>query len=124
MKATKYTKRVAITGVAAICLATAAMGAHADGAAVDAPTRTVRYADLDLNTPAGAAVLYRRIKNAAEQVCGDVDSRRLAAAAAARACVDHAVYVSVQSVNSVKLAEEYDARTGVAKKSINVASTR
>jgi UrcA family protein len=31
---------------------------------------TVHFGDLNLDQPAGAAVLYRRIRNAAEHVCG------------------------------------------------------
>ena len=36
-----------------------------------AETRTVRYADLDLTSPAGQAALDRRLENAVRQVCGD-----------------------------------------------------
>jgi UrcA family protein len=123
MKTSKYTtQKIAMAGIAAICLATAAMGAHADEAAVK--THTVRYADLNLNTAAGAAVLYQRIKNAAEQVCGDVNSRQLGEAMAAKACVGHAIYASVHSVNNVQLSREYDAQMGAAHGSINVASLR
>jgi UrcA family protein len=32
---------------------------------------TVRFGDLNLDQPAGAAALYRRIRLAAEHVCGD-----------------------------------------------------
>ena len=33
-------------------------------------SRTVSYADLDLDSPAGRAALDRRIENAVRQVCG------------------------------------------------------
>jgi UrcA family protein len=124
MKTINYTKQIAMASVAAICVASATMGAHADEAAVNAPTRTVHYSDLNLNTPTGVSVLYRRIRSAAEQVCGDVNSRRLEEAAAAKACVSKAVYVSVHSVNNVRLTNEYNAHVGVAKESINFASVR
>ena len=123
MKTSNYTKQIALAGVAALCVASA-MGAQAGEASVNAPTLTVRYSDLNLNTQAGASVLYKRIRNAAEQVCGDVNSRRLEVAAAAKACVNHAVYVSVHSVNNVRLTDEYNAHFGVAKESINLASIR
>jgi len=87
--------------VGALSLAAAGGVAHAD-AALDAPTRTVHCSDLDLNTQAGVAALYSRIRSAAEQVCGNVDSRRLDEAAAAKACLDHAVSASVNSVNNAK----------------------
>ena len=107
MKTTNHTKQIAMATVAALCLASAT-GAYADDAMANVPTRTVHYADLNLNTQAGAAILYKRIRNAAVEVCGDVNSRRLNEAAVAQACVDHAVYGSIQSV----------------KKTINVASLR
>ncbi len=109
---------VTMAATVAVCLASVTIVAHADEAA-----RTVRYADLNLNTQAGAAVLYKRIRNAAEQVCGDVDSRQLAQAAAAKACVDKAIFTGVHSVNSPKLTNEYNAHAGIAQL-INVASVR
>jgi UrcA family protein len=124
MKTSNYTKQVVMASVAAICVASATMAAHADEASVNVPARTVYYADLNLNTPAGASVLYNRIRNAAEQVCGDVNSRRLPEAVAAKACVAHAVSASVHSVNNVSLTNEYNAHIGAAKESINLASIR
>jgi UrcA family protein len=120
MKASNYTKKIAMASVAAICVATATMGAHADEA--DAPTRTVRYADLNLNTPAGVSALYQRIRYAAEAVCDGAKWRGLAEATAAKACVDHAVSVSVHSVNNANLTKEYEAHLGKGEKAINVAS--
>jgi len=123
MKAINYTKQIALASIAAICVAST-MGARADETSAEAPVRTVRYADLNLNTPTGIKTLYNRIRGAAEQVCGDVYSRQLEQAAAAKACVRHAVYASVHSVNNVRLTLEFDARMGVAKESINFASAR
>jgi UrcA family protein len=120
MKTSNYTKQIAMASIAAICVASATMGAHADE--TGAPTRTVRYADLDLNTPAGISVLYKRIRYTAEEVCDGAKWRGLAEAAAAKACVDHAVYVSVHSVNNAKLTNEYEAHMGKEQKAINVAS--
>jgi UrcA family protein len=110
--------RTTMAAVAAVCLASVTFVACADEAA-----RTVHYSDLNLNTQAGAAVLYKRIRNAAEEVCGNVDTRQLAEAAAAKACIDRAIFTSVQSVNSQKLTREYNAHAGVAQP-INVASVR
>jgi UrcA family protein len=47
-----------------------------DAAAAEAPasadvSRTVHFDDLDVNHAAGAAVLYQRIRHAAQEVCGD-----------------------------------------------------
>jgi UrcA family protein len=38
--------------------------------AVDAPSATVRFADLNLHSAEGVRVLYARIRSAAETVCG------------------------------------------------------
>ena len=124
MNTSNYTKQIAMASIAAICVASATMAAHADQVSDNAPARTVHYADLNLNTPAGVSVLYKRIRNAAQQVCGDVNSRRLEEAVAAKACVAHAVSASVHSVNNVRLTNEYNAHIGASKESINLASIR
>ena len=109
--------------VGALSLAAAGGVAHAD-AAFDVPARTVHYSDLDLNTQAGVAALYNRIRSAAEQVCGNVDSRRLEQVTVAKACVDHAVSASVGSVNNLRLTSEYSVRVGGVTKQISLASIR
>ena len=119
----KNTKHFTLAAVAAICLASVTVGAHAGKTASDMQVRTVHYSDLNLNSQEGVAILYKRIRDAAEQVCGDVDSRRLNEAALAKACVDRTMSTSVHSVNNPKLTLEYDAHFGVAK-SIKVASVR
>jgi hypothetical protein len=45
-------------------------------------------------------------------------------AAAAKACVGHAVSASVHMVNNVKSTNEYNVDIGVAQKRINIASIR
>jgi UrcA family protein len=117
------TKHFVFAAVAAVSLASVAMAAKADQA-VDAPARTVHYSDLNLNTQAGVAKLYNRIRNAAQLVCGDVDPRRLDEAASAKACIDRAVFSSVTAVNNPKLTSEYNARVSGAQKQINFASIR
>jgi UrcA family protein len=123
MKTISYSKNIALVATASISVACFAIGAHADEA--DAPlSRTVHYSDLNLNTHAGAEVLYHRIRSAAELVCGDVGSRQLAESTAARACVDRAVTASVRAVNSRLLASTYDEHFGVAQTDVSVASLR
>jgi UrcA family protein len=46
------------------------------GTAFEPRTMTVRFADLDTTNAEGAAVLYRRLKFAADVVCQDLDSGR------------------------------------------------
>ena len=114
---TRNTKNFTMAAVAAVCFAAVTI-AHADEAA-----RTVRYSDLNLSTQAGAAVLYKRIRFAAEDVCGDVHSWQLAEAKAAKACVDRAIFTGVRSVNAPMLTSEYNAHAGVVQP-MNVASLR
>lgn len=65
--------RISITA-AMLCLAAAwqcdALAAESKAPAVGEQT-TVHFEDLNVDRPAGAAVLYRRIKWAAERVCGE-----------------------------------------------------
>jgi UrcA family protein len=91
---------------------------------VEVPTRTVHYSDLNLNTQAGVASLYNRIRNAAQLVCGNIDPRRLDEAASAKTCIDKAVFSSVATVNNPMLTSEYNARVSGAQKQISVASIR
>jgi UrcA family protein len=112
-----------LAAVAAVCLASVTIVAHADEAANGVPARTIHYSDLDINTRAGATVLYARIRNAAQQVCGDVDSKQLAVSAAVKACVNRAISTSVRSVNSPKLTSVYNSHVGVTQQ-ITLASDR
>jgi UrcA family protein len=124
MKTINYSKNIALAAVAGICVASFAIGAHADESDATVPVRTVRYSDLNLNTQLGAEALYHRIQSAAKQVCGDVGSRQLAEAAAARACVNQAVTASVRAVNNGRLTSTYNEHFGVAQTTLNTASLR
>jgi UrcA family protein len=124
MKTINYSKNIALATVAALGVASLAIGAHAGESVVGVPARTVHYSDLNLNTQAGAEVLYKRIRSAAEQVCGDVGSRQLEEAAAARACVDQAVVASIRAVNNLQLTNTYNSRFGLAQTAMSVASVR
>jgi UrcA family protein len=89
-----------LSAVATVCLAPQ-MARAAD--VVDSRAVTVRYSDLNMNTEAGVASLYDRIRHAAEQVCGKVDSRRLDELAMAQTCVNHAIASSVSAVGNAQL---------------------
>jgi len=117
------TKHFFFAAVAAVSLASVGMAAQADQAG-EVPARTVHYADLNLNTDAGVATLYSRIRNAAQLVCGNVDPRRLDESASAKACIDKAVFSSVSAVNNPKLTSEYNARVNGTQKQFSVASIR
>jgi UrcA family protein len=89
--------------VVAAALAVGMLAGVTHAAEAEVPAQTVRFQDLNLNTEAGVQVLYKRIKGAAKQVCGDVDVRDLAVARAHDACVAKAVGDAVATVNNQML---------------------
>jgi len=77
------------------------------------PSLKVFYGDLDINNVHGAAVLYRRIRFAAESVCLDRGrSRQLAMMSRYSSCVRSAIGNAVQQVNRPAVTE-YAASRGV-----------
>jgi UrcA family protein len=83
-----------------LCGAIAVCGLLATARAAD--KETVRYADLNISTPAGAKVLYGRIERAAHRVCGTpypdfLNFRQ------ETICVDKAIDNAVKAVNSPAL---------------------
>jgi UrcA family protein len=80
-------------------LGTAALGALSTSAqAEDQPrSKTVKFADLDIQTPEGAKVLYQRIRVAARSVCEDGDP---ILRAAEYQCVEKAIDNAVKKVNA------------------------
>jgi UrcA family protein len=88
-------------------------------------TQRVSYKDLNLNNPEDAAVLYGRIKKAANRVCENWDQFHLPQLYALQACVDGAVSRGVADVNSPMLTSLYREKTGKAdKKIISLAQSR
>jgi len=86
--------------LAVILSGTVATVAHATSPDVEVRHKEINFADLNLNHPAGAEHLYRRIRLAARQMCGE--SNRLVSARAdqARRCADEATARAVVQVNS------------------------
>jgi UrcA family protein len=88
-------------------------------------TQRVSFKDLNLNSPEGAAVLYGRIKKAANEVCGHWDNFDLSQLHALQTCIDGAVSRGVAQVNSPMLTSLYNEKTGkAAKRIIRVAQSR
>ena len=105
---TTHVRRSLATGAAAAALfgfATLSL-ARSDN---DVLKVTVHYADLDVSQPAGAAVLYRRIRNAAKEVCAPLNSR-IDAGLQLDACVEEAVMNAVKGVNRPALTAVLDAK--------------
>ena len=97
--------------IAAAVLGTLAAGFAGVSAAADnseVRSETVHYADLNLSSPQGAAALYRRIKWAAQDVCGWSDDS-LETQVDARPCVDKAIADAVTRVGRLELTAIYNA---------------
>lgn len=90
-------------GCAAVCSA---------GDIGDVPHAAVKFGDLDLSSPVGAAALYGRIKAAAYDVCAsfDTDSRDQIDLLGLDRCVHEAVRDAVVKVNQPALSAIYNAR--------------
>jgi UrcA family protein len=99
---TTFRRSLAVVGAFAALAATTI--SFAAPLSDDAPSVTVRYDDLNLSTSAGADALYRRISNAARQVCPSAYSRDLSVVAASERCQANAVAQAVRAVNNPHLA--------------------
>lgn len=76
------------------------------------PTVIVKYGDLSVSNPQGAATLYSRIVAAAYEVCKSFDmrSRDLTSQAGWTACVHKAITDAVTKVGQPELFAIYNAR--------------
>jgi UrcA family protein len=88
------------------------------------PTKVVRYADLNLNTRAGVAVLYRRIKIAAREVCEPLEPpSSVLPSAVWQSCLSNAVATAVHDVAQPLLTAYYDEHDGGANRQRWLIST-
>jgi UrcA family protein len=97
----------AILGALTSSLATVCTAAE-----TDAPQATVKFADLNVSNPEGAAALYARIQRAARQVCVSFDGRDLSSKAHMDACVHKSIADAVAKVGQPALFAVYNARNG------------
>jgi UrcA family protein len=98
-----------VAALSALCFALSAFEAQADPTD-DPPTITVKYSDLNIDKPAGARVLYRRIASAARTVCGVDYSPLPSTRSAALTCYRDAIADAVSKVDSPTLAGVHQAR--------------
>jgi UrcA family protein len=104
-------------------LATAAFGALISGlacvasaaAVAGAPQSMVKYADLNLSSPQGAAALYSRIQKAAHRVCQPDDNHYLALMPRTDACIRKAIADAVKAVGQPLLFAVYAAKNGTSQ---------
>jgi UrcA family protein len=94
-------RAAAILLCGAIALCTLQVTAQAADAAL--PSQRVSYADLDISSPAGAKVLYGRIKVAARHVCALNGYNDLGEMQSVNQCTDRAIDKAVKDVGSPEL---------------------
>jgi UrcA family protein len=72
----------------------------ADATEQNPPTRTVKFADLNIQSVEGAKVLYHRIRVAAREVCEPVGRGDPILREAVPGCIDTAIDNAVKKVNA------------------------
>ena len=76
---------------------------------------TVKYGDLDVSRPQGAATLYSRIRAAAEKVCSPLEGGGVAAKMRFNACIDRAISDAVETIHQPELSAFYSAKRGTPR---------
>lgn len=88
-----------------MCLAALALvGARANASPItftSGPTVHVTFADLDLNSGEGRAVLEQRIRSASEALCANEGDRTLSSALGSHACYKAAVASGLQQMADI-----------------------
>jgi UrcA family protein len=80
---------------------------------------TVRFGDLNLEQPRGVSVLYRRLRNAAEHVCGEPERPGSGFTSPDwRACVAQAVERAVVTVDRPALTAYYREHDTIDRKTL------
>jgi UrcA family protein len=72
----------------------------------------VSYADLNLSTTEGAAVLYGRLRAAAENVCSEHNMEDLRNVFRVKVCVSTAISDAVAQIDQPALTSYYRAKVG------------
>ena len=105
-------KNLTILAATALAACAAGTSARADSN-LEPRSITVKYDDLNISTAHGAAMLYARIRVAAETVCGDQGSARsLVLLSRYAGCVHGAIGAAVAYVNRPAVTE-YAAARGI-----------
>jgi UrcA family protein len=77
----------------------------------DVPSVVVKYSEQSLATDGGVNDLYRRITNAAKQVCPEASIRNLSALSRVEACRDQAVARAIRQIDNSRLAALHAAHS-------------
>ena len=86
-----------------LSVAALAISGIAAAGSSDVNSVVVRYGDLNLNSQAGVKSLHKRIRNAAESVCSELDNRVLGLRDMYEQCVSEAVSSGVTQVANPNL---------------------
>jgi UrcA family protein len=105
MTATVFFSALALS-FAAMCTA---------GESTGAIQSTVKYADLNVSSPSGAAAFYARITFAAQGVCRTLDGRDLAFKTRFNRCVHNAIADAVAKVDQPALYSIYKAKNSLQR---------
>jgi UrcA family protein len=101
-----------VLSAALICDASAKAEPAVSAADQITETRIVTYADLDLDSSAGAETLYGRIRAAARSVCRAVNGTQPLQLAANRQCARNALAGAVAKVDNHHLTAHHSQMTG------------
>jgi UrcA family protein len=114
-----YAARIAGIMLAAASLTLAIHAAQAQS--IDSPKKqVVSFRDLNMNSPEGIEIAFKRIKYAARAVC-DSPTRYDLSEMALRPCINDTVARAVAQVNSPLLTSLYEAKTGKPDKKATLA---
>lgn len=110
MTANRFDSLIATSLLCVLSSGLAALPAAADS--FEPLKVTVKFGDLDVSHPQGAAVLYLRIRAAAQNVCSPFDGSGFSAKMLLDACVNKAVADAVATVDKPALFAVYSAKMG------------
>jgi len=82
------------------------------GESSDSASITVKFADLNLQSPAGVEALYKRIHSAASQVCESGTDRNLSILTYDRKCVAATETQAIEKVHNAALSAFYQRKVG------------
>ena len=106
---TNLSRRLSAAIFGALALSCGTMSIAADDS--NAPQAVVKFGDLNLSNPQGAAVLYQRIWSAAVTVCRPQDDGSLASKGRMQTCVHKAIADAVTKVDRAELFAVYNAKS-------------
>ena len=102
--------RILIAGAIVSAVTSGFCAAAVASDSTDAPHVVVQYGDLNQSNAQGAAMLYRRIRSAAETVCPGLEHASLASKRIEDACIQKAIADAVIKVNQPALFVVYNAK--------------